>query len=170
MKREKQEREKATAAIAAGKLLESAKMARAKAEVKAAKEAQDAEDGHEEAMHEAETAYVEVTKAEAMTERAKGHYEKALAEAAGTVNELEKMKAVYEEVLAESRAAIEDLGNAKTTLEEETAKLILSDICKPPIILKDAVGHQFTLPWHLCKTWKVWREGLSPLYLKLILF
>jgi hypothetical protein len=178
-KRRTMDMEKKASMESAKKLLEAAKRAREDAEAKAAKVREVTAAAHRHAMDE--VAAYNLSLKFATAETAKVFYEEALAEAATVhlalkdamaeaVNELEEMKVVYEKVLAESRAAIKKMENAKTALEEETAKLMLSDICKPPIKFKDAVGHQFSLPWHLCKTWKVWSASISPLYPKLILY
>jgi hypothetical protein len=37
---------------------------------------------------------------------------------------------------------------------EKKQKELEEDMLKPPVKFKDAVGRNFTFPWHLCKTWK----------------
>ncbi|KAJ4301470.1 hypothetical protein N0V90_003562 [Kalmusia sp. IMI 367209] len=132
-------------AEAATKLLEAARAAREEAEAKAAKEAEDTVEAHKKAVAEATTAELDLNEARAEA--------------------FKELQAFYEEALAESTAAIEKLKNATTALEEETAKLKLSDIGKPPIKLKDTVGQQFSLPWHLCKTRKGMEESIKQAFL-----
>jgi hypothetical protein len=57
--------------------------------------------------------------------------------------------------LAEAEAEKAELGKKQKELEEAVAKAAapLPDMLKAPIKFKDAVGRNFSFPWHLCKTW-----------------
>ena len=77
---------------------------------------------------------------------------------AAVAKEAWETKAALEKALAEVKAVAEvheQAKKAKKAVEEETAKLKLSDTQKLLIHFKDAVGRDFSLPWHLCKTWNV---------------
>jgi len=101
----------------------------------------------EKELADAATAASENTEREAMTAAAiaKVEYEKAIAEA----------QAAYEKSLANAKAAANAAEAAKKAAEAEPdANKPGPDADKAPIKFEDAVGRNFTLPWHLAKTWK----------------
>ncbi|CAD0038854.1 unnamed protein product [Aureobasidium pullulans] len=124
------EREEAAAAKAAAE--------KAAAEAKAAREKE---------LADAATAARETAEKEAATAAAiaKAENEKAIAEA----------KAAHEKSLAEAKAAADAAEAAKKAAEaERDANKPGPDADKAPIKFIDAVDRNFTLPWHLAKTWK----------------
>lgn len=70
-----------------------------------------------------------------------------------------------EEAIEAAKLAHEVLEKAKKAAEEEAEKLRPSDVPKPPIRFKDAVGRKFSFPWHLCKTWKGMEELIKQAFL-----
>ncbi|KAG9565778.1 hypothetical protein KCU71_g3208, partial [Aureobasidium melanogenum] len=69
----------------------------------------------------------------------------------GTIREAE---AEHEKKMAELKAAAHAAEAAKSAVEEESKKNASTlDADKAPLEFTDATGRNFTLPWHLVKTW-----------------
>ncbi|TIA10861.1 hypothetical protein D6C81_08112 [Aureobasidium pullulans] len=83
--------------------------------------------------------------------------DKATADAANEKNKvaIAEAKAAHEKSLAEAKAAADAAEAAKKAAEaERDANKPGPDADKAPIKFIDAVDRNFTLPWHLAKTWK----------------
>ncbi|KAF5851595.1 hypothetical protein GGP41_004396 [Bipolaris sorokiniana] len=80
--------------------------------------------------------------------------------------EAEKMKVAHENTLAEAKASFEKLDRAKKAAEEETIKMKAEENDKKPAVqFKDVMGRKYSLPWHLCKTWKVMEDLIKQVFL-----
>lgn len=76
-------------------------------------------------------------------------------------------KEIHEKKLAEIRLTQEKLERARIVAEYEAKQLKQSDEPKLPIRFKDAVGREFSFPWHLVETWKGMEELINRAFLNI---
>lgn len=79
--------------------------------------------------------------------------------------EAEASQEIHEKKLAEAKNVLQELERARIVAEYEAKKLKPSDKPKLPIRFKDAVGREFSFPWHMVETWKGMEELINRAFL-----
>lgn len=74
-------------------------------------------------------------------------------------------KEIHDKELAEAKNVLQELERARIVAEYEAKKLKPSDKPKLPIRFKDAVGREFSFPWHMVETWKGMEELINRAFL-----
>lgn len=76
-------------------------------------------------------------------------------------------KEIRDKELAEAQNVLQELERARIVAEYEAKKLKPSDKPKLPIRFKDAVGREFSFPWHLVETWKGMEKLINQAFLNI---